>query len=103
MIRLTTHGEERVADRLGLPQRRIEQAVANAYVRGKRREQIRGPLRDYLDKRYRKGVRENTATNLIVFGGNIYLFEGNTLVTMWPIPEQFKCQQNPSRNERVPD
>lgn len=85
MIYLTEHGGDRVIDRLGLPDRRVKQSVANAYARGKRKEDFEGLFREYLDRK----EKSHGKTEYRVYARNVYVFVGRHFVTMWPVPERF--------------
>ena len=89
MARITSHGEQRIRERLGLPVRAIKRAADNALVRGTPRTKFKGGLRRYLDMLLEKGKLSNAATDIKVYGGNIFLFAGEYLVTTWPVPAKF--------------
>lgn len=85
----SSHGAERIRGRLGLPAKAVERQVGNALARGMKREKFKGPLRQYLDKLWRKGLAMQSATNIVVYQDNVFLFAGSVLVTAWPLPGRF--------------
>lgn len=70
---------------MGLPWRAVRRSAQNAYMRGRRRHEFKGRFRKYLDGLYEKGQATQSATDIVVYGDNIFLFAGNCLVTMWPV------------------
>lgn len=80
----------RVKKRLGLPTKAIPRQVNNAYSRGRKREEFKGPIRKYLDFLWYKGRNTQAATDIIVYGNAIFLFAGRILVTSWPLPARFR-------------
>lgn len=81
-IVITRHAERRVRQRLGLPRRAILRAAIKALEEGVPRRRVRGDLRRYLDAQRQSDDR----TDFIVHGGTAWVFEGDTLITAWPLP-----------------
>lgn len=51
---ITHHGKKRVSERLGVPKRAAKDFLKKVLKDGKIREEINGPLREYLDREYQK-------------------------------------------------
>lgn len=84
---ITTHADERVRKRLGLPRKAVEKQAAAALARGATHADYSGSFRRYLDKVF---LSERNASNMRVHAGHLYLFNGDTLITCWPIPPKFR-------------
>lgn len=84
---LTHHGEERMRKRLGLPRKAVARTAEKALREGYTHSQFSGSFKRYLDGVY---LKERTANNLRVYGGHLYLFAGETLVTCWQVPNKFR-------------
>lgn len=93
----TTHSMKRVTGRFGLPDAAVDRQVMNALARGTKREKFYGPVRKYLDHLYRKGCNMQSATDIIVYNDNIYLFAGSILVTAWPMPNGLRDHEQKQR------
>ena len=89
-INISSHAEQRLKQRLGLPIRAARRAALNAYIRGARHGDFKGPLRKYIERRRKTGYDENSADDIAVYAGNLYCFAGTTLITVWPVPEKLK-------------
>lgn len=101
--KVTKHAALRIRTRLGLPRRAVERAASNAMARGRKRTEFSGPLRRYLDKVYHKGVADNAATDIRVYGQFIYLFAGPYLLTCWRIPAKFRPKKPVSSSSKAPN
>lgn len=81
---VTRHAEHRTRERVGIPRRAVRRAAAKAITNGVRRTETNGSLRRYLDYLYK---RENgKADNIVVYGDKVYLFVGDTLITVLTVP-----------------
>lgn len=82
---ITDHGEKRVRKRLSLPKSAVAKVVDEAREHGRGQAEYSGRFRRYLD---RMGIEYHTKP--IVHKGNIFIFADEALVTMWPVPSQFR-------------
>ena len=82
---ITNHGLIRVKERAGIGKstRKTQRLIENAYRRGYRREDIKGELRKYLDEKYQAYEYGN---NMRLYGGQLYIFEDDRLITMYSLP-----------------
>jgi len=87
-ITITPHAKARMLERMGLKKRSVDRVAVKALVEGQSHSETTGVLKDYLDKMY---VKKNTATNMKVSRGYVFLFnKSNVLFTVYPIPETLK-------------
>lgn len=90
-MKITKHGEERVRERLGIPKKAVEREIERVMKYGRRRTEFKGPIRAYLDHRFRMGIVFKTYADVWVYGNNIYLISGEQyLITAWPIPKKYR-------------
>ncbi|MNJ94828.1 hypothetical protein D3C87_125310 [compost metagenome] len=86
-MELTQHGFERFRERHGLSRDAAERLCKKALELGLKRENAPGRLKDYLDYLWNKN---RTANNIRVYGEFIYIFSGETLITTWVLPQEYK-------------
>ena len=81
---MTKHGIARTKERCGIGKslRKMERFANNALERGYKRDETRGALRKYLDGRY----YEFGFGDMRIYAGQLFVFEGENLVTVFPIP-----------------
>lgn len=78
----TTHARKRIKQRAGGdPQKLLEKAIAE----GLKPTNFTGQFRRYLDKR-----AYELEGQIVVYKGNIFLIKGNSLITMYSIPQQYR-------------
>ena len=84
MTTVTTHGKNRMKERCGIPKRAAERNAQMAFDKGLTYEKTHGKLREYIDN------KRNTSniTDIRVWNGSIYVFHGETLLTVYPIPRK---------------
>ena len=82
-MRVTKHGERRVRKRFGVPRKAVIGVAQTALSCGLRHREARGKLRRYLDGVF---LREGKADNLRVYAGYVFVFTGDTLLTVWRVP-----------------
>lgn len=85
-MRVTKHGQERMRERLGLPKRALVRKAALALERGRPREAFGGPLRDYLNYKH---ASHGNADNMRVYGHELFIFNGEDLITAWALPRKY--------------
>lgn len=87
---VTRHAEHRTRERVGIPKKAVRRAAAKAMTDGIPHSHIVGRLRRYLDWLYQQG--NGAADNIMVYGDFIYLFDGDTLITVLDMPSQCRKQ-----------
>lgn len=81
---VTRHAERRTRERVGIPKKAVRRAAAKAITEGIRRTETDGGLRRYLDWLYWRG--NGGASNIMVYGDKVYLFNDDTLITVLNVP-----------------
>jgi hypothetical protein len=84
---VSDHADQRVRKRMGLPRKAVERMVTSALTEGAARQQYSGSFRRYLDAVYWK---EQSANNMRVHSGYLFLFAGSVLITCWVLPTKFR-------------
>ena len=87
---VTSHAQLRTRKRVGIPKKAVARASGRAMARGVRAEETWGGLRNYLDTLYWRG--NGVANNMRVYGGFIYLFHDETLITVLNVPPKHMKQ-----------
>ncbi|MDD3029787.1 MAG: hypothetical protein PHS57_05865 [Alphaproteobacteria bacterium] len=59
----------------------------NAFDKGITHTQTSGSLKRYLDGLY---LRERKANNIRIYGDKVFLFAGETLITVLRLPQKYK-------------
>lgn len=83
---VTDHGRKRVKNRLGLSKKIAEKNAEKALQFGITHSETGGKLHRHLDGIYLLNYKPN---NMRVYNHSIYLFRGNTLITVLPLPNRF--------------
>lgn len=83
---VTNHGKKRIKDRLGLSKGLAEKNATKALQFGLTHADTKGKLHRHLDGIYLLNCRPN---NMRVYNHSIYLFRGNILITVLPLPNKF--------------
>lgn len=87
MPEVTKHAAKRIKQRLGLPMRGAEKTARLAMEKGLRHGDTTGYLRRYMDALY---LRHRVADNVRIWNGNAYLFAGDVLITVFPLPPRMR-------------
>ena len=84
---VTKHATDRARERMGIPRKSTDRIATRAFDTGVHREDTAGSLRRYLDKVY---FKHGDADNIRVFAYFVYVFSGTALLTVFPLPQQYK-------------
>lgn len=84
---ITDHAEGRFKERTGLSKRLVTKKAQAALERGITHADATGQLRKYFDKLY---LAQETANNIRVYCGTVYLFSYDTLLTVFPLPQNLR-------------
>lgn len=83
---VTNHGRKRVKDRLGLSKKIAAKNAERALQFGITHAETGGKLHRHLDGIFLLNYKPN---NMRVYNHSIYLFCGNALITVLPLPNRF--------------
>lgn len=84
---ITNHAIDRTKQRVGISKRLAEKNAMRAYESGIKHSETSGSLKRYLDKLY---LEHKTSNNVRIYCGNIYIFHGDILLTVFPLPEKYR-------------
>ena len=87
MTRVTNHAARRTKERLGLPKKLSHKNAENALRYGIRHSDTSGSLNRYISALYWK---HETANNIRIYCNNVYIFHGETLITIFPLPQKYR-------------
>lgn len=85
-MRLTVHGIERMGERLGVSAG-ANRLASRAFQRGLRRADVSGDLGRHLDNLC---WGDRKADNPRIYGQFVYLFADDTLITVLPLPREYR-------------
>jgi hypothetical protein len=86
-IVITEHAEKRAKERLSWNKSALQRMAQTAYKDGKGHSYYTGRMRKYLNSVY---LSYKKANNIKIHGEVLYLFNGNTLITLYQIPKKLK-------------
>lgn len=84
---LTDHAIERGWERLRLRRDPLERLAQRAHDEGTAHADTMGRLKRYVDALY---FKRRTANNIRIYGHNVFLFNGQLLVTVHPLPNDLR-------------
>jgi hypothetical protein len=87
-MKLTSHSIDRGKERVGLSPKSFKYLAQIALNKGIRHSEVTGRFKKYFDKLY---LSYKNANNIRVYGEHVYLFCGETLVTVFHLPNEFKA------------
>lgn len=87
MVYVTDHAVKRAKERLGLPKGVTSKNAERALYNGIRHGETSGSLRRYLDGLY---LKRETANNIRIYCNNVYIFHNEMLITVFPLPQEFR-------------
>ena len=92
-MELTQHSKERIKERVGVgkSEKKIERAAAIALERGIKHSETKGALRRYLDGQF---LEYNNGNNMRIHASQIWIFNGDRLITVKPVPARFQRNFN---------
>lgn len=96
-IRLTNHGSDRIRERVGLPKGCVIKNAERAFEKGLKHSELSGSLKRYVDKLY---LEQKHANNIRLYCGSAYLFRGNVLITVIPLPGKYRKQEEKMRAKK---
>ena len=86
-MRVTRHAEKRTKLRLGIPKKSVMKNAEKALRYGLKHKETTGNLNRYITSLY---LRYGTANNIRIYCDNVYIFQGTTLITLFPLPQKYK-------------
>lgn len=87
MMRITKHASKRMKERCGFNKKTQDRIAQRAFEFGIKHSETKGNLNKWVTSLFFSNVKAN---NIRLFGDNAYIFAGETLVTVIPIPASLK-------------
>ena len=82
-VNISEHAAERAKSRFSLKRDALERLAERALWEGIGHRQANGRLKRYFDMLY---LQNRTANNVRIYGEVVFLFNGDTLITLWRVP-----------------
>ena len=96
MTTVTKHGEKRMKTRCGIPKRAAKRNAQIAFDKGLSYENATGKLKKYIDSK-----NESTEiTDVRIWNGSVYVFFGEALLTVYPLPKKYTKREIQLRMKR---
>jgi len=86
-LNISNHARQRMKERCGFKRKSQERMAQKAFNRGITHKQTKGRLHKWVTSLFFKNCN---ADNIRLYGDNAYIFCGETLVTVIPIPANLK-------------
>ena len=80
---ITKHAYTRLKERNGWSKRAANRMIQKVYQNGLRPNQVKGYLKEWVNN---KAGYSKEGEEFILFGEKLYIFSGNTMLTVLPIP-----------------
>lgn len=84
---ITEHAKQRMKERCGFSKKTAERMAKKAFYDGITHAQTKGKLNKWITYLY---FQHEKANNIRIYGGFCYVFCGETLVTVIPVPANLK-------------
>lgn len=84
---ITKHAFGRAKERCGLNKKALRRILPRALDNGLTHRETKGRVRKYLDFLY---LSKKKANNIRIYNSYIFICEGNTLITIYTIPNHLK-------------
>lgn len=84
-IVISEHAYMRLKERNGWSRKAAARMIDKVYQKGLRPEQVKGYLKCWINNKAYYGTE---GSEFVLFGEKLYIFNGNTMVTVIPIPSR---------------
>lgn len=86
-MNISNHARQRMKERCGFNRKAQDRMAEKAFYEGITHKQTKGRLHKWVTSLFFKNCNAN---NIRLYGDNAYIFRGETLVTVIPIPGNLK-------------
>lgn len=87
-VTVSLHAERRLRKRLGVPRRSVRRIAIDAYLNGRKREDVTGLVRRYMDRKFEDYGKN--ANNMRLHHNRLFMFTDQLLVTVYLLPESYR-------------
>jgi len=85
--RITKHARERMKERMGAGKHASDRVAKIALEKGLTHSETNGKLKSLLDGIF---LKHGTANNMRIYSEKIFLFSGDTLITVLPLHQEYR-------------
>ena len=86
-MNMSNHATDRMSERCGLNKKSSERLSRLALENGISHNETSGSLNKYISSLY---FYNEKANNIKIYGEYVYIFVGNVLITVLPLPNKYK-------------
>lgn len=86
-MKVTRHARKRAKERAGIGKKNIVQMSSRVFKEGLTYRDLNGKLKGWVSGKY---ICNPAANNIRLYGDQCYIFSGRTLITVFPIPEEYR-------------
>lgn len=86
-MNVSSHAEQRLKERCGFNKKARDRMAEKAFTEGITHKETKGRLNKWITSIFFKNCNAN---NIRLYGDNAYIFCGETLVTVIPVPNNLK-------------
>ena len=94
---VTNHARQRIHERMGVRKKTSERVTSIALTKGLTKKETKGKLKKYLNSLF---LSHDKGNNVRVFAEKVFIFEGNRLITVLSLPNEFKNLANICLSEK---
>lgn len=96
MVGVTTHAKRRLKERCGVNKNSALKMAERAFTKGISFENASTDLKKYISSVYL--CHEKSCNNIRIYGNMVYIFDNQTLITVYPIPEYIENKMEDTAN-----
>lgn len=90
-MRISNHAKKRVKERCGLPKKAVEKLAKKALLEGVSHKESSGRLEKYITYLFHYN---QSANNIKIYHEKVFIFAGETLITVLHLPNEHKKAVN---------
>ena len=88
---VTNHAKQRIHERMGVRKKTTDRVAENALKKGLTVKETKGKLKKYLNKLF---LTHSVGNNMRVYAEKVFIFQGDHLITVLSLPNEFKNLAN---------
>jgi len=100
MVKISDHGNKRVRSRCGIPKKSVEKLTKDAFHKGITHAETTGSLNKFITAEY---FYNQKANNIRIYNDKVFIFAGETLVTVFNLPQRYRESVKNILKDRLKD
>lgn len=96
-FKVTKHAEHRVRNRVGVNKQSVDKLAEKALIYGLTHKETTGRLHKYLTTLF---LSKHKANNMRVYNRQVFLFHGNVLLTVFPLPQNMTAMADKQQKRK---